>query len=212
MRRSFQIGRDIPAGLPVDGRKLDYDERLRQVRVAISLRAVGKNSRKRQGLSVAQTTELLRVIAQDCPDNPWHTPFAKARNQIIILWLLMTGMRRGELLSRRVKDVQMPLSRVVIVRSPDDKRDPRRKQPLVKTHGRFISLEPDLVALTGRYVSEVRSRIEPARRHGFLFVSKDGAPLSFAALDLLFGIDPVRWTVWQLTSYVLVMTACMSAS
>ena len=61
------------------------------------------------------------------------------------------------------------------------KADSRRRQPAAKSYGRLVPLERDLAALTQRYIKE-RSKIEVARKHGFLFVSDAGKPLQLSAL------------------------------
>jgi integrase len=112
-------------------------------------------------------------------------------------------MRRGEMLSLKIRQVEFPLARATIIRNQDDKADPRRRQPAAKSYGRLVPLERDLAALTQRYIKE-RSKIEVARKHGFLFVSDAGKPLQLSALTQIFvDLRKTCPTLGPLTAHVL---------
>ena len=203
-RQSFMIGRDAEGNIEVDRCRKSYSAALEKICVALTTRSGGVSGKsKRLALSPQQRKELLRVTDPDFTDNPWRDPFVRLRNHLIILTFLCTGMRRGELLSLKVRQIEMPLKRVSIVRNQDDKADPRRRQPAVKTYGRMVPLGHDLIALTHCYIRE-RARIGSARKHGFLMVSETGRPLSLSALTLIF--DDLRRafpTLGPVTAHVL---------
>ncbi|RFQ10225.1 site-specific integrase [Pseudomonas sp. ATCC 13867] len=50
-------------------------------------------------------SRLLEVTRPDAPQNPWVDDFARCRNALIVDWLYYLGLRRGELLSLRVSDI-----------------------------------------------------------------------------------------------------------
>lgn len=143
---------------------------------------------RREGLSKEAKTRLLQVIALDSPDNPWTSAHTKVRNALMVKLLLKLGCRRGELLGLRTQDVDLATGMVKIVRKADDKADPRKQQPLVKTLDREVALGEELAALLKQYVRSNRNAIKGARKHGFLFVSNGkGAPLSLDGLAKVFA-------------------------
>lgn len=60
----------------------------------------------RVGLSLEEQDRVLAVVHPDSPDNPWTRGFVRRRNWLVIVLLLATGMRRGELLGLQVKDTR----------------------------------------------------------------------------------------------------------
>lgn len=148
-------------------------------------RARGCSSR--QGLTAEQKAELLRVIAPNCPDNPWNGEFVRDRNRLIILWGLGTGLRRGELLGLHIKAIDIRREMADVVRRPDDRKDPRKYQPNTKTRERAIGISKELAYWTHEHIVKHRSKLRGARRHDFLFVAENtGRPLSLAALSKVF--------------------------
>jgi integrase len=143
----------------------------------------------REGLDPKDLSELLRVIDQNSPDNPWQDEHSRSRNELIILWLYYLGLRRGELLGVSVSDVDFRKGTVVITRRADDKNDPRKLQPNAKTKAREIPLSSELLDKTSKYIMDSRSKQLGAKKHGFLFVASDsGAPLSIPAFSKIFVV------------------------
>jgi integrase len=141
----------------------------------------------RKGLLQKEIDEILAVIDPTSPTNPWKGEHTKGRNFLIAKWLIALGIRRGELLNVRIDDINFQTERVTIERRPDDKRDPRRNQPRVKTRGRELPLGSKLTALTHEYVRTLRAVQGNARKHGYLFVANgSGAPLSLPQAAAIF--------------------------
>ncbi len=163
-----------------------HGEGLRRLVEAILARQPGGGGGRRVALTPEQRMEVLRVTRPDSPDNPWQDPSVRVRNRLILLWLMCTGMRRGELLSVRIRDIRFGTGCVELKRTHDDKRDPRLRQPVAKGGERLAPLDEEVVDLTQRYIAE-RGRTEAARRHGFLFAAANGAPLSLSSLTALFA-------------------------
>jgi integrase len=140
----------------------------------------------RESLEPDQIALLLRVTDPDSGDNPWTSPFVRLRNWVIVRWLLATGARRGELLSLWVKDFNTREGWFEIVRRFYGKIDPRKRAPRIKTKERLAPLDEELTELGERYLAE-RRKIVAARKHPFLFVADDGAPMSESAITDLFA-------------------------
>ncbi len=131
---------------------------------------------------------FMDIAAVDHPKNPFRDPGVRLRNAILFGLLRHTGMRRGELLSLRVGDVDVGHEPTVWVRrNHDDAADPRRHQPVAKTKERPLPLPIELAIQIQDYVLNHRAKIPAARRHGYLLVSHKkgstfGQPLSQTAL------------------------------
>lgn len=141
----------------------------------------------REGLPEQQIKRLLEVIDPSFESNPWKSSHARERNNLIVLWFLLLGIRRGELLNIKISDIDSRRNLVTIARRADDKDDVRRKQPLVKTRDRILELSPALLKLTLNYIIHTRNKVKGARKNKFLFVStRSGRPLSFSAVSKIF--------------------------
>lgn len=131
---------------------------------------------------------FMAVTAMDHPDNPFRDESTRCRNAILFGLLRYTGMRRGELLSLRISDFDFGNEPLVwIRRTQDDRYDNRSYQPVAKTKERPLPLPQFLADQIQGYVTTVRAKITPARKHPYLFVAHRkgkglGQPLSQSAL------------------------------
>jgi integrase len=148
----------------------------------------GGASQEREGVPPEVRSRLHEVTRPDAPNNPWVDVFARRRNALIVDWLYHLGLRRGELLSIRVPDIDFRRGVVRVSRRPDAADDPRRNQPVVKTRARDLPLSPVLLDATRNYVLELRAARAQSRKHEFLFVAESGAPLSMPALAKVFAV------------------------
>ncbi|MFN7711509.1 MAG: tyrosine-type recombinase/integrase [Curvibacter sp.] len=139
----------------------------------------------RIGLTEEEQTRLVEVVRPDSPDNPWKRPFIRSRNQLIVLLLLATGMRRGELLGLQVRDILPNQPKLRIVRRADASQDLRTKQPGTKTSDREIELIPSIARALHMYLQERRT-IRAARLIPQVFVSDDGKALSESSIEKIF--------------------------
>lgn len=157
------------------------------------------------GLEPEQRIALLAAITPGSDTNPWFGDAAQKRNSIMLRLLYETGMRRGELMALRLEDINVRECRVWIVRRPDDPRDPRRRQPVVKTEERVLELGPELGRALAEYVTKTRASGTPRPKHGYLFVdSRHGAPLTASGLDKVFNaLRSVPSLPTDLTSHTL---------
>ena len=150
--------------------------------------AVSKRAKldARTGLSKEQQDQLVSVVHPDSPDNPWSRGFVRKRNWLIVVLLLATGMRRGELLGLQIGDLNQRQPKLRIYRRADAAEDSRRVQPNTKTHDREIELAPSIMKLIWRFINEERRAIRAARKIPQIFVSDEGEALSGASVDKLF--------------------------
>lgn len=140
----------------------------------------------RTGLSKEERSLLLQVAHPDSAKNPWKRDFTRRRNWVILVLLLATGMRRGELLGLKIKDLHSNEPKLNILRRADDVRDPRPIEPNTKTGERTLTLPKSTMRLLWRYINEDRRAISAARKHDYVMVSDDGSPFSLSSIDKLF--------------------------
>ena len=140
----------------------------------------------REGLSKEDQERLLKVIHPDSPDNPWERGFVRQRNWLIVVLLLATGMRRGELLGIQIRDLDQRLPKLRIIRRADASEDPRPNQPNTKTNDREVELRPTIMRAVWSHITHHRKKIKAARKFPQLIVTDDGQPLSGGSIDKIF--------------------------
>lgn len=140
----------------------------------------------REGLSKEDQAKLLSIIHPDSPDNPWARGFVRLRNWLIVVLLLATGMRRGELLGLQIGDLDQRLPQLRILRRADAAEDPRLIQANTKTNDRIVELRPAIMRAVWSYITNNRNKIKGARKYPQLIVADDGKPLSLKSVDKMF--------------------------
>lgn len=177
--------------LPIGAERLAFDAARKQTLEMFAARipAVNRDSDlgKREGMPPEYVDHLRSVIAPTSPNNPWARVHVRHRNQLIILWALYLGLRRGEMLGIRIDDIDFRKLEVTIRRRADDVDDPRKRQPNAKTRARRLPLTPELVGLTEDYVMLHRKAERGAKRTSFLFVAdRSGRPLSNSGMTKVY--------------------------
>lgn len=166
----------------------------------------GKAGGTVESLTPDQMALALAVTDPAHPDNPWMDCFVRARNFLIVRWLLATGMRRGELLGLQLRDFDRRLMALRIVRRQDNPADPRRRPPNQKTLSRINPLSEDMTKIGEAYLDRRKELLKAAGRkdRGFLVVASDGAPLSDSSVTEIFvDIRNAHPGVGPLTAHVL---------
>lgn len=131
---------------------------------------------------------FMAVVAYESPENPFRDPSVRLRNAILFALLQYTGIRRGELLSLRIDQIDLgDEPQVWVRRNHDDLLDSRRYQPLAKTKERPIPIPEGLANLIHEYVMKHRARIKSARQHPYLLVTHHkgehwGKPMSLSSV------------------------------
>lgn len=144
---------------------------------------------ERLGLSHDVEKILIEVVDPQSSRNPFKQEHARVRNQVIIMMMLETGLRRGETLGIRTTDGDLDLqkNRLTVHRVPIDPLDPRLHKPQTKTLPRILPLQAQLAKLVRDYILNYRRKLPAAGSHPFLFVeSRQGTPLTLAALNDVF--------------------------
>ena len=140
----------------------------------------------REGLSKEDQDRLLRVVHPDSPENPWERGFVRTRNYVIVMVLLASGMRSGELLGLQIGDILHRSSRLRVLRRADAPEDRRRKSVATKTNDRELELRPAIMRALMSYIDKDRHRIRAARKHPQVFVAQDGSPLAERTIGKIF--------------------------
>ena len=140
----------------------------------------------RTGLSEEEQDLLLATVHPDSEKNPWQRGFVRTRNWIVVVVLLATGMRRGELLGLQISDLSPSTPHLDILRRADDPNDPRSEEPNTKTRERRVELSPSIMRALWRYINVDRYANKAARKHQYVIVADDGAPLSLSSVDKMF--------------------------
>lgn len=115
----------------------------------------------------------------------------RLRNYLVVCLMLLYGLRPGEVLCLRLKDIEFgAISNVRVCRRRTPAYDVRSRPPSVKRAGRVLPLDnPDLAFWLNRYAMNERERF--ARRgkgkgRDFFFLSNNGLPLSESSLQKIF--------------------------
>ena len=185
------LARDSPAE--------DARERLRDTVASLNARAkisVRPPTDPKKGLSTEQRERLLAVIVPSSPENPFRTEAVRYRNLSLIACLDQTGMRRGELVGLKIRDIDFRQLTISIHRRPPDPKDPRRQRPHTKTNARKVPMKLELSDMLFHYITVWRRAESGARRHDYLFVAhggtNPGAPLSPRGIGKIFdSLRPV---------------------
>lgn len=140
----------------------------------------------REGLSQEDQERLLAIVHPDAPDNPWQRGFVRTRNWLIVVLLLATDMRRGELLGLQFSDLEQSQPQLRILHRADAAEDPRLIQANTKTNNRIVELRPAIMKAVWSYIKNDRNKIKAARKVPQLIVADDGTPLSTKSIDKMF--------------------------
>lgn len=140
----------------------------------------------REGLSLENQERVLRIVHPENPQNPWSRGFVRHRNWVIVMLLLATGMRSGELLGLQIGDLNLQLSKLGVLRRADAKEDPRLTPVATKTNDRELELRPGIMKQLMLHINKERQQIRAARKYPQVFVAQDGKPLSTRSIGKIF--------------------------
>lgn len=171
-------------------------------------RRLDDKSNKKSGSKTAamqKTVEKhLSTKARDQLVSLWQDPFAKLvrdtdkgsrlRNVVMLRILYETGMRRGELLSLKLKHLKEStggaIACLTIERNHNDIYDNRVNQPVAKTVGRIVPISPELERQLFDYITEYRATLPRVGfdDEDFIFVNDrqgrgQAKPLSISTFD-----------------------------
>lgn len=136
------------------------------------------------GLDKKVLFEIIKKSRVKSENNPWITR-DRLRNQLIFDMLIRLGLRSGELLKVSLGDFNLSgqYATLTVTRKINDKDDPRKDEPRVKTFGRILEIDSNLANDISLYLKERRS-IPNAKKSKFLLVAHtNGKPLSDDSLN-----------------------------
>jgi integrase len=145
-----------------------------------------------KSLTRVELLEARRLFSVKCEENPFIGDALKLRNEIIYRLFETLGLRIGELMGIKVKDVNFQDGILTIHRRPDDKEDTRADTAHQKTNARDLKIRSDLTRMISDYVKNYRSKVDGAKSHNFLIVSHvkskspAGAPISRSSISRVF--------------------------
>lgn len=129
-----------------------------------------------KGLDEKQLELLFELFRPESEFNPFTDKSVRVRNRLMFLLLYHTGIRGGELLNIRIKDIDFNQNQLLIIRRADEKDDPRKNQPLTKTLDRRIPLKETLVKEIHNYILNYRRLVVGPRQPDYLFVTHKYGP------------------------------------
>jgi integrase len=173
-----------------------------------SLRARGRSGRRILPLSHGEV-ETIRVAIgpRQSQDGNWQfteSPFSAhtaLRNWLMFETALELGLRRGELLKLRLDSLPRGAEQGIRVRRfPDDPHDSRNVEPAVKTAERVVPASRNLLSAIRHYVTTPPPEGRVPGKTPYLFVARQGAPLSTAMADDIIraigrhsGVESLSW-------------------
>ncbi|MDD2741606.1 MAG: site-specific integrase [Rhodocyclaceae bacterium] len=137
-----------------------------------------------KGITLEQEARLFHILQPESPLNPFHDAGVQVRNYLIVKLLRLTGMRGGEILNLKIKDIDWIKKQLRIIRRADTKKDKRKKQALSKTRQRALPLTDKTLAEIRSYIVEVRKHIPNSDNCEYLFVSQKSGPTQGQSLSL----------------------------
>lgn len=129
-----------------------------------------------KGLDEEQLSLVFELFRPESELNPFPDRSVRTRNRLIFLILYHLGIRGGELLNIRIRDIDFGRNQLVVVRRADEKDDPRTYQPLVKTLDRRLPMKDTLAKEIHDYILKVRKKIPNSNKNDFLFVTHKSGP------------------------------------
>jgi len=131
---------------------------------------------REKGLTEEQINLLFEIFRPDSEFNPFKNEAVRIRNRLIFLMLYHLGIRGGELLNIRIRDIDFGKNQLVISRRADEKDDPRKYQPLVKTLDRRLPIKETLVKELHYYIISNRKNVPNSAKNDFLFITHKSGP------------------------------------
>jgi integrase len=129
-----------------------------------------------KGLDQEQIALLFEVFKPGSELNPFVGESVQIRNRLMFLVLYHLGIRGGELLNIRIKDIDFSNNQIVVVRRADQKDDPRTNQPRAKTLDRRLPMKDTLAKEIHKYIVNYRRKIVQPGQPDYLFVTHKEGP------------------------------------
>ena len=121
--------------------------------------------------------------------------------------LFYLGIRGGELLNIRVRDIDFTNNQILIIRRADEGDDPRLDQPNAKTRDRRLPLKDTLSEEIYNYVIKYRKLVVSPKQPDYLFVThkkgpSQGLPISKSGYKKVINtLSAVDSAIFQLSGH-----------
>lgn len=161
---------------------IDKNTRLRIGKMAKGLKARRPPRKRRntvkddKGLTEDQIELVFELFRPESNFNPFKDKAVRKRNRLVFLLLYHLGLRGGELLNIRNKDIYFQKNQIVVARRADEKDDTRKNQPLVKTLDRRLPLKETMIKQIHDYIRNERKSVPNADKHDYLLVTHKSGP------------------------------------
>jgi len=129
-----------------------------------------------KGLTEEQLDMLFELFRPDSEFNPFKDRAVRTRNRLIFLMLYHLGLRGGELLNIRIRDIDFGKNQLLVARRADEKDDPRKYQPLVKTLDRRLPVKDTLIKELHHYIMSERKNVPNSGKNDFLLITHKSGP------------------------------------
>lgn len=141
----------------------------------------------KMGLPSHQVKKLLEICYPGHIQNPWKSCYQE-RNYLILVLLLTFGIRRGELLKLKLRDLYLHglIPEIRVQRRPDDHDDHRAEAPQVKTESRALPCDKFLAQRLQHYITTDRKKIPSASKSPFLILARSGQAMSEKRINGIF--------------------------
>ncbi|WP_300493149.1 site-specific integrase [uncultured Methylophaga sp.] len=178
---------------------------------SLKIPAPKENFAESKSLKNSEIKRILEIVDPNSSENPWDSEATKVRNLAIILILLDTGIRSGELLNLKITDVLQGKTKhhgLQIVQRSGSLDDPRKRQRLPKSVQREVPLSDTAFRALNVYVTKVRAITPNADQTQYIFVSHSNSTLGQPIKSINSITDSIREiTSIDLTPHVLRHTA-----
>jgi integrase len=167
------------------------------------VRKIGSKQEQKQRILALQLSECARKQLLSLFQNPFQSVSQRSdrgirlRNVVMMRILYETGMRRGELLSLKIKNylesAGRPHASLIIERNHHDEFDTRLNQPVAKTAGRHVPICDETEIQLMEYLTRYRAEVPNVgfSDEDFIFVShrmgaQQGAAISISNFNQAF--------------------------
>lgn len=137
-----------------------------------------------KALGEKQIDLVFEVFRPGSDLNPFHDTDVQIRNRTIFLMLYHLGLRGGELLSIRIRDIDLSKNQLVVARRADEKNDSRTYQPLVKTLDRRLPMKDTLAREIHDYIVKNRKNVPGSKKNDYLFITHKSGPTQGQPLSI----------------------------
>jgi integrase len=155
-----------------------------------SIKSPPTNTGNRKGINTKETDFLIKHLEPHNTLSNTKGSAVKLRNYLVVTILLYHGLRPGELLCLKVKDIEFgAISGLRVTRRHPDPLDTRRPRPQIKRNGRVFAIENSrFIRLLDDYILNAREFLLDSQRDPeYLILSDEGNPLSQASITTFFS-------------------------